>query len=240
MLATPYKSQGSRLKSSSTTTTTPTTGLSRKSSFGKLLSKYSSTSPSSTVSNATSSRTETAESPTTKHPVVHQRQLSFGSVSSYSSDYSDTDDEDDLGTQSDFVLSSSAVRLKRRATTASYGGGDRRRIAIVQMEALQEANDASETNSSASSVRSRRGLAGLALVAPPDAAMKNFISPPSTAPPYTATSEAIHRHHRSASETAVIDADGKEANVTGIDTASEAVRDNNKTVITNSDTFYSA
>lgn len=129
----------------------------------------------------------------------HQRTLSAGSTSS--SDYSvesNSVDEHFSITSGDLddaksTYTSTTTSTNRTSTThkrsnmPSVGGADRRRLAIVQMESLQEAMSASGTSSSESSLRSRRGistnLAGLALVAPPDASSKTYthLSPPNTA-----------------------------------------------------------
>lgn len=100
-------------------------------------------------------------------PVHHHRRTA--SHDSSSSAYSAT------GSESSLVVS-------KRFATASKGAGDRRRLAIVQL-------DSSDTlNLTARSIRERRGykddLTGLALVAPPDAASHTYthLTPPSTAP----------------------------------------------------------
>lgn len=129
---------------------------------------------------------------------VRQRTLSAGSTSS--SDYSvesDSVDEhfsitsgdldDAKSSYSSTTTSTNRTSItQKRSNMPSAGGADRRRLAIVQMETLQEAMT-SGTSSSESSLRSRRGistnLAGLALVAPPDASSKTYthLSPPNTA-----------------------------------------------------------
>ncbi|KAJ2926216.1 hypothetical protein H1R20_g10894, partial [Candolleomyces eurysporus] len=138
------------------------------------------------------------DSPAQQHPASRPqraRSLSACSTSSYSSDYSTETTslhEDEAFSESD------RSTTKTRPGVPSPGSNDRRRVAIVQMEALSE----SGTNSSASSIRSRRGLpsslAGLALVAPPDASSMTYthLTPPLTVP---ATEEKSH-HARSASE----------------------------------------
>ncbi|KAF7353033.1 hypothetical protein MVEN_01271000 [Mycena venus] len=109
---------------------------------------------------------------------AHRRTLSGDSTSS--SDYSSS------GSTSDHSIEE-AKPATRRASVPSEGGADRRRLAIVQMDPVREAE--SPTASSPSAVRSRRGfetrLEGLALVAPPDAAgnLHQYINPPGSAPP---------------------------------------------------------
>ena len=127
-------------------------------------------------------------------PVHHHRRTA--SHDSSSSAYSAT------GSESSLVLS-------KRLATPSQGAGDRRRLAIVQL-------DSSNTlNLTARSIRERRGykddLNGLALVAPPDAASQTYIhlTPPSAAPgPLTGgmlspalKPEHNKAHHRSTSDT---------------------------------------
>ncbi|KAF9008760.1 hypothetical protein BDQ17DRAFT_1348886 [Cyathus striatus] len=112
------------------------------------------------------------------------RQMSVASTSS--SDYSE-----DSNPGVDF--SSNGTKLSgvtRRSSIPSQGGSDRRRVAIVQMEALKEHGHkaASEDGHAGSTLRTRRGmkahLEGLALVAPPDAAPKTYtqLTPPTSAP----------------------------------------------------------
>ncbi|KAF9468874.1 hypothetical protein BDZ94DRAFT_1152647 [Collybia nuda] len=152
-----------------------------------------------------------------------RRQMSGGSTSP--SDYSSDERETRRMKESD-----SAVR--RRPSLPSDGGSDRRRLAIVQMEAVAEGTSqpSAEKLRESGSIRSRRGLAsnlaGLALVAPPDAAVKSYtqLTPPSTAPitgetSYTrdAPSSISHSergHSRSASE--VVDSKKKSPRDVGI------------------------
>lgn len=111
----------------------------------------------------------------------------MSTTSTSSSDYSyDSETTDRSGT----AARSEASSATRRSSTPSQGGADRRRVAIVQVETLNEGTSkaSSSGNSSTSSIRSRRGyksnLSGLALVAPPDAAPRSYtqLTPPSTAP----------------------------------------------------------
>ncbi|KAJ6516177.1 hypothetical protein C8R45DRAFT_919997 [Mycena sanguinolenta] len=128
---------------------------------------------------------------------THRRTLSGDSTSS--SDYSS-------GSASDHSFEQ-VQPATRRASVPSEGGADRRRLAIVQMDPVREA----DSPNSPSAVRSRRGfetrLEGLALVAPPDAArnLQEYINPPTSAPP-TGSRFNPHPHsedkghNRSASE----------------------------------------
>ncbi|KAF8211418.1 hypothetical protein K438DRAFT_40965 [Mycena galopus ATCC 62051] len=108
---------------------------------------------------------------------THRRSLSGNSTSS--SDYSTSGTSDHSIEQ--------VQPATRRSSIPSEGGADRRRLAIVQMDPTR--------------------LEGLALVAPPDAAgnLKEYISPPSSAPP-TGSRSNPHPHSedkghgRSASE----------------------------------------
>jgi hypothetical protein len=133
-----------------------------------------------------------------REPPQQTRSLSVCSTSSYSSDYStETTSLHEL--EDEAFSESDRSTTKTRPGMPSPGSNDRRRVAIVQMEALSE----SGTNSSASSIRSRRGLpanlTGLALVAPPDASSMTYthLTPPPTAP---ATTEEKSHHVRSVSE----------------------------------------
>lgn len=137
------------------------------------------------------------------------RQTSGGSTSS--SGYSSDMHPAELPTRNATPDSISKARL--RSSTPSDGGSDRRRMAIVQMDSLDESppKPAYDQSLGNGSVRSRRGLpsslAGLALVAPPDAAPRTYshLTPPSTAPitgdttMHDAQRDAIS-HHRSTSE----------------------------------------
>ncbi|EIW61825.1 uncharacterized protein TRAVEDRAFT_70084 [Trametes versicolor FP-101664 SS1] len=123
-----------------------------------------------------------------------------------------------------------AARHSRRPSVPSEGGADRRRVAIVEMDAaaqrsvsrkrskgLSDAKSSSSSSMSGSTLFSRRGvnIGGLALVAPPDAARKAYtdLTPPSTAPadrashPPPSSSSHYHAHARSASE--AVDAGGR-------------------------------
>ncbi|KAJ7095112.1 hypothetical protein B0H15DRAFT_774997 [Mycena belliarum] len=141
---------------------------------------------------------------TSKRP-VHRRSFSGNSTSS--SDYSSGADSDDRSFTEDVKPAT------RRASIPSKGGADRRRLAIVQMNTVREGADppSGDITTNPATVRSRRGLEtrldGLALIAPPDAALKSYayLTPPTSAPP-TAV-RAMHlqiedksHHTRSASE----------------------------------------
>lgn len=141
-----------------------------------------------------------SQKPVSRSAVQRSRSLSATStLSSYSSDYSTESNslhEDDAFSESD------RSTTKTRPNIPSLGARDRRRVAIVQMDALS----ASGTNSSASSIRSRRGLpsslAGLALVAPPDASSTTYthLTPPLSTALVTTATEENSRHLRSVSE----------------------------------------
>ena len=139
----------------------------------------------------------------------HTRKASTTSMSS-DSDYSYDSETDVKGAASE--ASSSATR---RSSAPSKGGADRRRVAIVQMDNANDGSykNPSEASSSSGSLHSRRGnrskLAGLALVAPPDAALRSYthLTPPLSAPITTDSTNnsllAVHQdkgHNRSASE----------------------------------------
>ncbi|KAG6866530.1 hypothetical protein C0991_003074 [Blastosporella zonata] len=122
------------------------------------------------------------------------RQISSGSTSP--SDYSDSQTTD-LSTTAPLSITSKPTR---RSKAPSNGGSDRRRLAIVQMDSLDDSppkklRKGHDTQST--TIRTRRGvasdLAGLALVAPPDAAPKTYshLTPPTTAPP---TADATTRN----------------------------------------------
>lgn len=139
-----------------------------------------------------------------------KRQMSGGSTSP--SDYSDDEREPKRAEKT-------GPAVRRRPSLPSDGGSDRRRLAIVQMDTVDEASSRSSAGNlhESGSIRSRRGLAsnlaGLALVAPPDAAVKTYtqLTPPSTAPitgdthirgsPHS-SSHSERGHSRSASEAA--------------------------------------
>ncbi|KAJ7179394.1 hypothetical protein C8R46DRAFT_942009 [Mycena filopes] len=126
---------------------------------------------------------------------IHRRSLSGNSTSS--SDYSSS------GGTSDHSIEEVEPEppSTRRGSVPTEGGADRRRLAIVQMDSVPEAD-------SSKSIRSRRGLdtrlEGLALIAPPDAAPKSYeFTPPTSAPPTAARSMPHPEdkgHSRSASE----------------------------------------
>ncbi|KAJ7688454.1 hypothetical protein B0H17DRAFT_1135672 [Mycena rosella] len=121
--------------------------------------------------------------PSPAHPKrrsVHRRSTSGNSTSS--SDYSSDGDQDTSEHSAEPIQPTT-----RRSSVPSEGGADRRRLAIVQMDPVREAD--SSGNTSKPTVRSRRGLEtrldGLALMAPPDAAPKSYayLTPPTSAPP---------------------------------------------------------
>lgn len=172
-----------------------------------ILSYYQSSIPNQARSHARS--TSPAKPPSTRS-ARHTRKLSTTSASS-SSDYSYDSEPTDAPD-----IPSEASSTTRRLGTPSKGGADRRRVAIVQMDSLSndEYKASPGTVSATGSLRSRRGhksnLAGLALVAPPDAALRTYtqLTPPSTAPvsadylnsSMSTAHEDNKGHHRSASE----------------------------------------
>lgn len=174
-----------------------------------LLSYYESSIPNDSVHPY--ARPPSPLRPNTHHHHHHQRSLSSGSTSS--SDYSDNTDTDNDTRDGGSETSSSATK---RLNAPSKGSGDRRRVAIVEMDTVEEAFPKTGTLDThptrPGSIRQRRGyrsnLAGLALVAPPDAAVRTYtrLTPPSTAPLASASPNqtAAHQydrsHHRSTSE----------------------------------------
>ncbi|KIM45873.1 hypothetical protein M413DRAFT_440927 [Hebeloma cylindrosporum] len=173
-----------------------------------VLSYYQSPIPNQTRSHARSS--SPAKPPITRH-ARHTRKLSTTSASS-SSDYSYDSEATDARD-----APSETSGTTRRLGTPSKGGADRRRVAIVQMDSVNndeyKAPSDAAVSTTTGSIRSRRGhksnLAGLALVAPPDAALRTYtqLTPPSTAPisaDYLNGISTAHQdnkvHHRSASE----------------------------------------
>ncbi|EIW76094.1 hypothetical protein CONPUDRAFT_110749 [Coniophora puteana RWD-64-598 SS2] len=109
---------------------------------------------------------------------------------------------------------------RRRPSVPSIGNIDRRRLQVVELdsaesehaqpskpEAPEHSLPSAVSDSPSNSIRTRRGLegrlAGLALVAPPDASPKTYTN---LTPPLTAPVEPVHKanttdsHHRSASE----------------------------------------
>ncbi|KAI0643746.1 hypothetical protein C8Q79DRAFT_1012304 [Trametes meyenii] len=188
-----------------------------------------------------------------RRPPAHFRKAStFSSASDYSSHYSESSDSDypvpepTTATASEFQVATpvrasaqlpsegesrthgAAARHSRRPSVPTEGGADRRRLAIVEMDAptaslvarrkRSKGFDGKSSSFDASSsmsggtLHSRRGvhIGGLALVAPPDASPKTYtnLTPPSTAPvaadrashPPPSASSHYHAHARSASE----------------------------------------
>ncbi|KAG6832886.1 hypothetical protein H0H92_004770 [Tricholoma furcatifolium] len=131
------------------------------------------------------------------------RQTSGSSTSS--SDYSDSQPVNEFSTTAPLSVTS---RATRRAKAPSDGGSDRRRLAIVQVDPLDDPPPAKhQDHSRSSSIRARRGvtsnLAGIALVAPPDAAPKTYahLTPPNSAPTTAESSiRIVTREPKSASE----------------------------------------
>ncbi|KAG6911751.1 hypothetical protein DXG01_008001 [Tephrocybe rancida] len=136
------------------------------------------------------------------------RQTSGSSTSS--SDYSDSQSTE-LSTTAPLSV---PTKVTRRSKAPSAGASDRRRLAIVQMDSLDDSpprKHKKEDDSESTTIRTRRGvpsnLEGLALVAPPDAAPKTYshLTPPTTAP---TTADTIVRnvsreraHHHAAPDT---------------------------------------
>ncbi|KAG6838014.1 hypothetical protein H0H93_008408 [Arthromyces matolae] len=116
-----------------------------------------------------------------------KRAVSVASTSS--SDYSD-DYAIDVPQTAPLHVSAKA---RRRSKAPSNGSSDRRRLAIVQMDPSENARPkkSKDDHSRSTSIRTRRGvtsdLAGIALVAPPDAAPTSYthLTPPTTTPSTT-------------------------------------------------------
>ena len=114
-----------------------------------------------------------------------KKHVSSGSTSS--SEYSSTSQGADVSSRDASGKLGTASQLRRRSGDRSEGGSDRRRLAIVQMDTEPTRKSSSQPHGNGN-LRSRRGLqsnlAGLALVAPPDAAYNSYthLTPPSTAP----------------------------------------------------------
>jgi len=115
----------------------------------------------------------------TSDPVHRIKHLSVGSTSS--SEYDSDSDSTNLKITENIPPS----RARMRSGIPSDGGSDRRRVAIVEVDV--ESSELSQHHRRGS-ILARRGLqsslAGLALVAPPDAAPNTYshLTPPSTAP----------------------------------------------------------
>ncbi|KAF4602344.1 hypothetical protein EYR40_005549 [Pleurotus pulmonarius] len=146
--------------------------------------------------------------------IHHKRENSTGSSCSSSSDYS-ADSPLASPTNTTPSTSSSTSRVRRRPSIPSEGGEDRRRLAVVEMDA-HSGKPRTDKLPSSSDIRSRRGvntrLEGLALVAPPDAAPRTYtqLTPPPTAPIVGPSVDRVSRsndsnalHQRSASEAVV-------------------------------------
>ncbi|KDR83419.1 hypothetical protein GALMADRAFT_235540 [Galerina marginata CBS 339.88] len=201
----PYKASHSGPGETPTTRSKPA----REHSADHLLSYYESSIPNEGRNYAPPRSPTTAKAPSSRptHPTRKISTTSMSSDSDYSYDSETTDAKD--------AASEASSSVTRRSSTPSKGGADRRRVAIVQMDSVNEGGfkTSSETASTTGSIRSRRGhksnLAGLALVAPPDAALRTYtqLTPPSTAP---ITGDYMHHnlltahqdkgHNRSASE----------------------------------------
>jgi len=124
--------------------------------------------------------------PHTRTPAL-KRHVSSGSTSS--SEYSSASQSADVSSRDARAKSGAASKLRRRRSgDRSEGGSDRRRLAIVQIDTESTRKSSSSQPHGNGNLRSRRGLhsnlAGLALVAPPDAAYNSYthLTPPSTAP----------------------------------------------------------
>jgi len=174
-----------------------------------LFSYYESSIPNEGPHYTRSPTQDTGTTPA-NHPT---RKLSNSSSSS--SDYSN---EETTRTYVRDTGSETSPSVTKRLNTPSDGGADRRRMAIVQMDNAEGGGTQKPPPSTASasgSIRQRRGyrndLAGLALVAPPDAALHTYthLTPPSTAPitgdfAHQSSMAAGHHHdrghHRSTSE----------------------------------------
>lgn len=116
--------------------------------------------------------------------------------SSSSSDYSSDSDASNPSARAPSSETSSTNT--RRSSILSKGGSDRRRVAVIQMDTLDEAVPKSllPKTQDKNSTRSRRelqeSLADLAFVAPPDAYHRAYttLSPPSTVP---VTGDLVHK-----------------------------------------------
>ncbi|KAG6868469.1 hypothetical protein C0993_002444 [Termitomyces sp. T159_Od127] len=125
-------------------------------------------------------------------------------TSSSSSDYSD--DHTEFSTTAPLSIS----KVTRRSKIPSDGGSDRRRLAIVQMDPLEDSPPKKyrkDDKYQSPSIRTRRGvtsdLTGIALVAPPDAAPSTYthLTPPTTAPTtadVTAQNNSAKKYHKDA------------------------------------------
>ena len=127
------------------------------------------------------------------------------SSSAYSHNEAEPQEQTDAGSES-------SAGVTKRLGAPSKGSADRRRLAIVQLD--DSARKALHDLSAIGTIRERRGykndLAGLALVAPPDAAVHSYthLTPPSTAPLPADNSNRGQKtavqggHHRAASDIA--------------------------------------
>ncbi|KAG6880411.1 hypothetical protein C0992_000013 [Termitomyces sp. T32_za158] len=127
-------------------------------------------------------------------------------TSTSSSDYSD--DHTEFSTTAPLSIS----KVTRRSKVPSDGGSDRRRLALVQMDPLEDLPPKKYTKDNQShnpSIHTRRGvtsdLTGIALVAPPDAAPSSYthLTPPTTAPTtadVTAQNSCAKKQHKDASD----------------------------------------
>ena len=170
-----------------------------------LLSYYESSIPNETTHYI---RSRSPNKPPAKHRI---RKRSTGSSTS-SSAYSNNEAEphEQRGSES-------SASVTKRLGTPSKGSADRRRLAIVQVDTLGDSarkalHDLS-SSSATGTIRERRGykndLTGLALIAPPDAAVHSYshLTPPPTAPLPVDNSNRVQRtaalqagHHRAASD----------------------------------------
>ncbi|KAF8897249.1 hypothetical protein BD779DRAFT_1795983 [Infundibulicybe gibba] len=127
---------------------------------------------------------------------------------SSSSEYSDSERE----TRKPKSPKSKQSKSRRRSSVPVQGNADRRRLAVVQMDSVAENKTYSDPGhgedkaaaTPKSTIRSRRGheqnLAGIALVAPPDAAVDTYtqLTPPPAQP--TPEPKTPKHHYRGASE----------------------------------------
>ncbi|KAJ6599350.1 hypothetical protein DFH09DRAFT_1303863 [Mycena vulgaris] len=146
---------------------------------------------------------------------THRKSHSGSSTSS--SDYSSSGSTDDHSAED-------VQPVTRRASVPSEGGADRRRLAIVQMDAVRETG--SGISSKPNTARSRRGLEtrldGLALIAPPDAAPRSYeylTSPTAARSMHPHLDEKSHT--RSASEATGASKPSRDVGIVGTATPSE-------------------
>lgn len=148
--------------------------------------------------------TETDRESSSTRLVARQKSV----TSTSSSDYSD--DHTEFSTTAPLSIS----KVTRRSNIPSDGGSDRRRLAIVQMDPLEDSPPKKykkDDQFQSPSIRARCGvtsdLTGIALVAPPDAAPSSYthLTPPTIAPTtsdVTAQNNCIKKRDKNSSDVA--------------------------------------